>query len=194
MSARLLLVRHAEPQAWPGVAASRRLDPPLSERGRRQAAALAEALREHAPVAFYAGPALRVRETAAAAAAALGLAVTVDERLRSREEGALPELMGAVLSRALEALRELAARHEGRAAVVVSHTPTLGALIAHALGGRAETWARIRLDPAAITVLDIHSDQSLQAGGGFGVAVLNDRCHLEGLDGPDDVDSTVGSR
>jgi len=73
---RLFLVRHAHSD--PGDPDELR---PLSKRGRKQAAALAERLAAAKPELVLASPLLRARETAAAVATAAGAELRVDDRL-----------------------------------------------------------------------------------------------------------------
>jgi broad specificity phosphatase PhoE len=90
----ILVARHGEtadnvpPQRFMG---SR--DTPLNDRGREQARALAAAVADAGLVAVWSSQLERARETAAIAAAALGLEPRVDERLaeshRGRWEGRL---------------------------------------------------------------------------------------------------------
>jgi broad specificity phosphatase PhoE len=73
---RLFLIRHGEPEAAWGEGPG---DPGLSERGRAQAQQAARAL---APIAtLVSSPMRRCRETAAPAAAALGLTPRIDARV-----------------------------------------------------------------------------------------------------------------
>lgn len=63
---RLFLIRHGEPQvAWGGGVD----DPELSERGLRQAAGAAAALRQHGPLVAISSPMRRCQQTAASFAA-----------------------------------------------------------------------------------------------------------------------------
>jgi broad specificity phosphatase PhoE len=73
----IYIVQHAEKQKTAG-------DPPLTERGHQQAVRTAEHLTRAGIVALYASPFLRTRQTAAPIAAATGLSVTTDDRLRER--------------------------------------------------------------------------------------------------------------
>jgi probable phosphoglycerate mutase len=72
----LVFVRHAEPVRI--VAAEGPADPPLTEKGRAQAEAVAEFLGAESFDAIYASPMRRAQETAAAIAAVTGLGI-VDE-------------------------------------------------------------------------------------------------------------------
>ncbi|MFG3338327.1 histidine phosphatase family protein [Glycomyces sp. NPDC048151] len=71
------VVQHGEKERAPG-------DPGLTARGREQAALAAQWLRDKGLRAVYASPQLRARETAAPVAAAAGLPVLVDARVRER--------------------------------------------------------------------------------------------------------------
>jgi probable phosphoglycerate mutase len=75
----LLLIRHAEPVRI--VEADEPADPPLHERGRSQAEALAGWLAGETLDAVWSSPMRRARETAAAVATRLGLQVVVDDDL-----------------------------------------------------------------------------------------------------------------
>ena len=84
----ILLARHGESvdNAPPARIQGRR-DPPLSERGREQARALAERMEAEGLAAIHASHMLRARETAEAVALRLGLEVQVDERLAEVDMG-----------------------------------------------------------------------------------------------------------
>lgn len=84
---RLVLIRHAESTwnasgRWQGQA-----DPPLSERGRRQARALGEALCGEGIEHLFASDLRRAAETAAVVGEALGLVPEHDPRLRELDVG-----------------------------------------------------------------------------------------------------------
>ncbi len=77
----LLFVRHAA-TAWTAAARYQgRRDPPLSAEGQREAAGLAERLRDMPITLVLSSPLVRARDTAAAIAAATGARLTVDARL-----------------------------------------------------------------------------------------------------------------
>ncbi|MBC7259886.1 MAG: histidine phosphatase family protein [Chloroflexi bacterium] len=93
---RLIFVRHGE-SVWnhegrvQGIA-----DPPLSERGRAQAALVAERIaREFRPAAVYASALQRATETGRIIAERLGLPLNVDARLNEYDIGALTGLKDA---------------------------------------------------------------------------------------------------
>ncbi|MGB9594512.1 MAG: histidine phosphatase family protein [Anaerolineae bacterium] len=96
---RLIFVRHGE-SVWnhegrvQGIA-----DPPLSERGRAQAALVAERLaREFNPAAVYASALQRATETGRIIAVRLGLPLHVDARLNEYDIGALTGLTDAEIA------------------------------------------------------------------------------------------------
>ena len=94
----LYLVRHGE---TPWHAENRycgRTDLPLTENGRRQAAALAEWAREAGLAAVNSSPLIRARETAALAAQAAGVPHTVDERLVELDFGKVEGLTSAEMA------------------------------------------------------------------------------------------------
>ena len=91
---RLILVRHGETEHNAGGFVQGRIDVPLNELGRRQAAALAAALRADPPAAVVASPLERARDTALAIAAPRGLPVTLDPDLAEMDVGALEGLSG----------------------------------------------------------------------------------------------------
>ena len=75
---RIYLVRHGEADGTFGA----HRDPGLSELGREQAEAAAEALADKGPMAVFSSPLLRAQETAAPLARRWGVPVTIDERVR----------------------------------------------------------------------------------------------------------------
>ena len=147
----LILIRHGETefnregrfQGW--------TDAPLNEHGRRQAGRLAARLAHERIDALHCSDLLRARQTAAPAAAALGLAAQADAHLREQGFGVLegltvaearrhqPEALDtwcrheadaappggesvrAFHERVLTALRDIAARQAGGRIAVVTH-------------------------------------------------------------------------
>ena len=82
MSLRVFVVRHAESEYSRDRRFTGWRDVPLSVDGRRQCAALADALRGRGAQAIYASPLQRARVTAEAIAAPYGLAVRTDVAFR----------------------------------------------------------------------------------------------------------------
>ncbi len=166
----LILVRHAETEANTRRLLLGRADPPLTARGRQQAAALASAIR--APHRIVSSPLRRARDTAAA----FGGDVVVDDRWVEMDYGGLdgsepsavsedvwrrwrtdPEFvpaggepLAAVGRRVRAACREVAADAADRDVVVVSHVSPIKAAIAWALGVEDVVAWRLWLDDAAV--------------------------------------------
>jgi broad specificity phosphatase PhoE len=84
----ILLARHGETaDNAPPRRVQGRLDPPLNERGREQAGALALEAAEHPIVALWSSNQRRALETAAIVGERLGLEARVDERLAEADWG-----------------------------------------------------------------------------------------------------------
>ncbi|MEU0806124.1 histidine phosphatase family protein [Streptomyces sp. NPDC005970] len=164
MTARLLLVRHGETvwhaeNRYAGIS-----DVALTERGFRQAEALAHWVKGREVNVVACSPLSRARLTARPAADALGLVPEIVEDLREvdfgwgegrtiaemeaedpaavrafradAEAGAFPgaEPPGAASARAASALRGLAAAHPGRTVLVVAHNSLLRMALCALLG------------------------------------------------------------
>lgn len=158
-SARFLLIRHAESTwnaegRWQGQA-----DPPLSERGREQARALAQELADQDIRALVASDLARAAETARILGEVLGLVPRLDARLRELHVGEWsglsrvdviarwPETYARLRSgdqdvrpdggetfrelraRVQEALAELARAHPGERVAVVTHGGAIRSLL-----------------------------------------------------------------
>lgn len=164
-ASRLLLVRHGETiwnreQRWQGHA-----DVPLSDLGHEQARAVAERLRRMVaePAAIYSSDLARARDTAAAAAAVLGLSTAEDAGLREMDVGSwsglsrdeirdrfaepwariavgedLPrgggETLAVFAERVLATLRRLVERHRHGPIVVVTHGGVIRVAVLRVLG------------------------------------------------------------
>jgi len=142
----LYLLRHAHAgnsQAWDGPDSER----PLSPKGRRQAERLGAFLAERgfAPDAIVASPKLRARQTAQLVADAIGIAVSLDDRLAEPLD---PTIVG-----------EIAERAGGTSVVLVGHDPDFSELCA-ALSG-AEY---LPMKKGALARIDMALP--VQAGGG----------------------------
>jgi probable phosphomutase (TIGR03848 family) len=179
--ATIVLVRHATTAAtgkrlggWtPGVH--------LDESGIRQAERTAERLTGLEVAAVYTSPLERTRETARIVARPHGLRIRTrrgigevdygewtDEplgRLRRRKLWATiqttpsrvtfpgGESIRAAQSRAVETIEALAAEHGDEVVVVVSHADVIKAVVAHYLGMPLDTFQRLVIAPASVTVL-----------------------------------------
>ena len=190
----LILVRHGRTEANAGGLLQGRLDLPLDELGRAQAAAVGAVLSGVSRVVC--SPLLRTRQTAEA----LGLPVTVDERWVELDYGewdgqplgSLPReawatwradigftppggesllTLGARVREACADLCEEAAEHD---VVVVSHVSPIKAAAAWALGTSDEITWRLFLSPASIT-------RVVTAGPAPSLHAFNDTAHLAAL-------------
>ncbi len=117
----LYLLRHAHagnPADWTADDALR----PLSQKGRRQAERLGQFLadRAFAPDAIVSSPRLRARQTAELVADALGMGVSIDERLAGPLD--------------LDVLAALLDSSGGDSAVLVGHDPDFSEVIAALCG------------------------------------------------------------
>jgi len=195
MPTTILIARHGETDwnrehRWQGHA-----DPPLNDTGRRQARELAARLEAAPPGAVYSSDLSRAHETAEIVAAALGLAVGVEPRLREVDVGEwsgltsqeveerFPEglrrwregetgwTQGETLAelgvRIVAALEAIAANHPDGRVLVVTHGGALRA-VWNAAGLPAEE--RPRYPNCAVEVLSLESGRirridSLQGGG-----------------------------
>ena len=117
----LYLLRHAhagDPEGWSGDDDLR----PLSEKGRRQASRLGQALAHwsEAPDLFVTSPRIRARETAELAAEALGAGVVEDRRLARPLDAAL--------------VAEICAAHGASRPCLVGHDPDFSEVLGELLG------------------------------------------------------------
>lgn len=161
---------------------------------------------EWQPVAVYSSPLRRAVKTAEAIARQLGLQVQTHQGLidinygqwqgLTREEARdrwpdvfeawylkpgtarIPggETLSQLRVRAMEAVRELAARHQGETIVLVGHTVVNRAILLETLGLRNNRFWRLRQDTCAINVFEVDD-----GGEDFTLVSLNDTCHLRGL-------------
>ena len=178
------LVRHGE-HVWRarGILAGRSAGVGLTVEGRAQIAAVGECLAGEEIVALYASPLQRTRESAEILAARLAVPVqcrddlieldfgewtglTFDEVRQDRRWeawrscrslAALPggESMREAQRRTVDALAELHRTHRRGAVVVVSHGDVIRAALLFALGMPLDLYARIDIDLASISTIEI---------------------------------------
>ena len=155
----------------------------LSEAGRSQAAALAEALAARPIAAVVTSPLERAQQTAVPIAARLGLVPLIDPGLneidfghwtglafaelagrpewdawnRARSFAACPggESMVAAQARALATIGVLRAGYPEAELVLVSHQDVLKSVLAHFLGVPLDLFGRFAWDPAHRSVLQL---------------------------------------
>jgi len=160
----------------------------LSEKGRQQAQRLALRFREIDIAAVYASPLQRAQHTADAIAAAKGLSVFTDERLKERDVGlftgltweeiverypdiarswgafqsvAMPrgEAHDALQERAGQALAEIVREYVDRDVVVVSHGGLLGAYLLKLLKTDPDLGRLFHFDNASVTLVELNGER-----------------------------------
>ena len=176
----LILVRHGQTAVNAEGRLQGRIDAPLTDLGRRQAAASGAALSD-AVARVVVSPLLRARQTAEAFGLPSSVPVDVDERWIELDYGewdgqplrSMPtegwdawradpsfappggESLVALAERVRSACEELAAEARERDLVVVSHVSPIKAAVAWALGVGPETSWRMFLGVAAICRIEV---------------------------------------
>ncbi|WP_307828365.1 bifunctional RNase H/acid phosphatase [Antrihabitans sp. YC2-6] len=199
---RFLLARHGQTELSVGGRYSGRGNPALTDVGRAQAAKLAARLGAKGGISVVvSSPLIRARDTASAAAAALGVEATVVDGLTETDFGAWegltfdeaaqrdPELhqkwLGDTSIRPpggesfdevrerIEATRnELERAYTGATVLVVSHVTPIKTLLQLALGVGPSLLYRLHLDLASLSIAEYFPD------GGSVVRLVNDTSHL----------------
>lgn len=199
---RLLLLRHGQTELSVHRRYSGRGNPALTEVGRRQADAAARYLAQRGGIsAVFASPLQRAYDTAAAAAKALGLDVTVDDDLIETDFGAWegltfaeaaerdPELHGswlrdtstappggesfdAVAERVSKVRDRIVAAHQGTTVLLVSHVTPIKMLLREALDAGPGILYRLHLDLASLSIAEFYSD------GASSVRLVNQTAYL----------------
>lgn len=177
----------------------------LNETGRKQAALLAQALRNEKVSAIYASPLQRTRETAAEISQVLGVEVIFEAALKEIAAGdidgmtfeevaerhsdffqhwmrgdPLLQLPGGesftdLRNRTWPAVQRIVSEHNDGDVIVVSHTLAIMSIISSAMGMDIVNFRRIRLNVASISILEF-KDQAAS------LLLFNDTCHWNGLD------------
>jgi probable phosphoglycerate mutase len=193
----LLLIRHAEPIKI--VDADGPADPPLGERGIRQAERLAEYLGEEAIGAVWSSPMQRARETAAPLGKQLGIDIVIDSELAEFDKEAtsyipVEELKATKDERWLamvegnfdadgvdpvefqrgvvRAIEHIITGNPGGSVAVVCHGGVINAFLAHILGIERALWFEPRYTSIHRVFASRRGDRSLQT--------LNETAHLRG--------------
>lgn len=199
---RLLLLRHGQTELSVQRRYSGRGNPALTELGRRQADAAARYLAQRGGIsAVFASPLQRAYDTAAAAAKALGLDVTVDDDLIETDFGAWegltfaeaaerdPELHGrwlrdtstappdgesfdAVADRVSRVRDRIVAAQQGTTVLLVSHVTPIKMLLREALDAGPGILYRLHLDLASLSIAEFYSD------GASSVRLVNQTAYL----------------
>jgi probable phosphoglycerate mutase len=102
----------------------------------------------------------------------------VDAWYRTPETAQIPggETLNHLRVRVMEAVRELAARHQETTIVLVGHTVVNRAILLGILGLRNDRFWRLGQDTCAINVFEVDGE-----GKDFTLVSMNDTCHLRGL-------------
>lgn len=199
---RLLLLRHGQTQLSLQNRFSGRGDPPLTELGRRQADVAAKYLAGAGGIAsVITSPLQRARDTAVAAAQALGTDVIVDEDLIETDFGDWegltfaeigerdPELQrrwlhdtsvvpprGESFDNVAERVRRVRDRitreYRCQTVLVVSHVTPIKTMLRLALDGGAGLLYRLHLDLASLSIAEFYPD------GESSVRLVNQTTHL----------------
>ncbi|PXX57686.1 putative phosphoglycerate mutase [Nocardia tenerifensis] len=199
---RLLLLRHGQTELSVQRRYSGRGNPPLTELGREQAARAAKMLAAKGGIsAVLTSPLSRARDTAEAAAAALGAPLTVSDGLIETDFGEWeglsfreaaerdPDLHGRwlgdpslpapggesfdqVRERVDAVRRDLIGLYPGANLVVVSHVTPIKTLLQLALGVGPALLYRLHLDLASLSIAEFYPD------GGSSVRLVNDTSYL----------------
>lgn len=196
------MVRHGE-TAWNAEGRVQgQTDVPLSSTGEAQARAVAAALAGERFAALYASDLSRVRQTAAPAAARLGLEPRLDARLRERHYGKFETLTYAeararlpedyarfrdkdpdydfgsgerlrdFFARAITCVGEIAARHAGEAVLVFTHGGILEMVYRHAQGRGLQSARDFEIPNAALNWVEA-------GAGGWRVREWSQVAHLD---------------
>ncbi|MEW6153151.1 MAG: histidine phosphatase family protein [Actinomycetota bacterium] len=181
-STTILFVRHGLTPTTGKVLPGRARGLHLSDAGRAQAQAAADAIAGLKKVeAVYSSPLERARETAAPIAAAWGLKVVPDKGLLELDIGEwtglelkavakLPawqrvqrnpsgfrfpggESFTELQARVVATVERIVAAHPGTTVVAVSHADTIKAAAGHATGAHLDMFQRITISPASITAI-----------------------------------------
>ena len=193
----LILVRHAEPVKI--VDADGPADPPLAERGRKQAERLAEYLGDEPIGGVWSSPMQRARETAAPLATRLGVDVVVDSELAEYDREAtsyipIEELRAnkderwmamvegtfedagidpvAFKAGVVQAMEHVITGNPGGSVAVVCHGGVINAYLAHILGIERPLWFEPKYTSIHRVLASRRGDRTLQA--------LNETAHLRG--------------
>ena len=202
---RLFLLRHGETVFNAQGRAQGFSNPKLTELGRRQAQALANAFASETLTAVYASDLKRAVETARIIAQPHGLSVQVDPGLREINQGifeglsvtqiktqhselvkewmAAPdrfvmpegESLAQVQERAWASVQRIVAAHPEGQVIAVSHNLTIMAILCRALTMDLVHFRRLHQDLAARSTIEFGPH-------GPKVTLLNDTCHLKDVE------------
>jgi probable phosphoglycerate mutase len=207
----LYLVRHGEAESNASLRFGGWSPAPLTDKGRRQAEAVARALQGRGPTAIISSDLVRARETAEPIAAATGLPLALDARLRERSVGVFDgllfteaearypeawakmlardpdvvpenaETVDQVFARVCEGIEAIVAAHAGGRVVVVTHGIALFHAFAHIVGMGSPRGAQ-RVFVLADNASVTHVEHRADpARTHWRIHTVNDTAHLIGL-------------
>lgn len=201
MPLRLILIRHGE-TAWNAEGRAQGFtDLELTERGRQQAQALAQALQDKPLEAVYSSPLCRALETARVIAQPHGLEVQTDVGLMEMNQGELEGLTGEEMrrlypellaewrvrpaqirlpggeslaqlqERAWGAIERIRARHSEGVVAVVGHNFANVAILCRVLGLDLNEFRRLKQDVGAMNIVEFRPDGAV-------LLAANERCSI----------------
>ena len=200
---RFILLRHGQTEMSAAKQYSGRANPELTELGKKQALAAAQALAGTTIDAIVCSPLKRCQETAAAVAHGRDIEVVTEEGLSEVDFGewegktaaeahqrdpeiheqwlhdaATPcpggESLQAVNRRVRAVRKELQRRYSGKTVLIVSHVNPIKSFLCQALNAGPATFQHLFLDLAALSDVEFWDGGSMVHG-------FNDVGHLEGL-------------
>lgn len=202
---RIIFVRHGQTVFNNEARYQGHLDTALSDLGRSQAQCAADRLKGENISSIYASDLSRAVETAEAISAYYSIEVVPDTDLRECSFGeweglTVPEIreqydeiyenyrqdsiryrapggerLEQLQERVVRAIDKIAAKHPEETVAVVTHGGPIRAFFCHALGAGLQTFRKMHLDNAGITIF------SKESNGRWFLESLNDACHIQGL-------------
>lgn len=197
-----LVIRHGESSYGAQARLTGTEDVPLTDRGRRQARAVAERIKLRQPVVVLTSPLARCRDTAKAIANRSGAAVVEDDRLLDellgtwtglrwdeiesrwpdelaawrRDPGGAPpggESFLQVRDRVKPLLTEVLHTYRGNVVALVTHAAVAKMILTTALAVDPAVAYRLRVDPGSLSAFTVAAD------GGIVVWAVNESGHLD---------------
>jgi broad specificity phosphatase PhoE len=201
---RVYLVRHGQTELNKRLTFRGQRDIPLNERGHREAAAIAETLKDKDIGAIYTSPLRRSVETAQPTASLFQLDIVPVQALIDIDFGEWeglgfeevkkrysdlyamwerrPEMvrfphgenLDEVRNRSLNAFKDIVAENCGKSLVIIPHRVINKVLLCALLGLGNAHFWDIRQDTGCINVIECLDDRCI-------LSVMNDTCHLKGI-------------
>lgn len=192
----IYLIRHAEPVAIHGSASDAA---PLSERGKKQAQALAQRLKDVPLDSIYASPFQRAQDTALETAGLKGMEVKIEGGLEEVNWKAWPEIGGDFIAagekaqripyfkertQALQKFQKKALYHldriyhgnEGKIIAIFIHGNVIRCILTGILGVNLVGFISLEINQAGLSLIEVGEKGSNK------IVFINDTCHLLGLE------------